>query len=113
MLLGLHDSFEKLPLLSLGVTGQLFDTLMTFLSVAMELAIRLAAPTLVTMLVVDLALGLVGKIMPQMNVMAMGMSLRSALGLVILILGLTITNTAIGEGVMDAMTKVRQAWVSG
>jgi flagellar biosynthesis protein FliR len=113
MLLGLHDSFEQLPLLSLGVTGQLFDNLMTLLDVAMKLAIRLAAPMLVTMLVVDLALGLVGKIMPQMNVMAMGMSLRSALGLVILILGLTMTNTAIGDSLMDAMSSVRQAWVTG
>jgi flagellar biosynthetic protein FliR len=39
---------------------------------------RLAAPMLITMLVVDLVLGLIGKTVPQMNVMAAGLSLRSA-----------------------------------
>jgi flagellar biosynthesis protein FliR len=77
----------------------LFDTLTGFLEAATKLALRLAAPMLVTMLVVDLALGLVGRIMPQMNVMAMGMSLRSALGLVVVILGLAMTNDALRDGV--------------
>ena len=94
MLRGVRDSFDLAPLLSLGVNENLFDTLIGFFTGATTLAFRLAAPMLVTMLVVDLALGLVGKIMPQMNVMAMGLSLRSALGLVIVILGLSMTNDA-------------------
>ncbi len=113
MLRGLHDSFEALPLLTVGVDGPLLDTLIGFLSTAMSLAIRLAAPMLVTMLVVDLALGLVGKMMPQLNVMAMGMNLRSALGLIIVILGLSLTNQTISAGIVDAMNSVRQAWVTG
>ena len=113
MLHGVRDSFEHLPLLSLGVDASLFKTLVDFFQVATELAIRLAAPMLVTMLVVDLSLGLVGKIMPQLNVMAVGLSLRSALGLVVVILGLTMTHRVINEGVVDAMNAVRQAWVTG
>ena len=108
-----EDSFTHLPLLSIGMSADLFDLLLGFLATSMELAIRLAAPMLVTMLVVDLALGLIGKMMPQMNVMAMGMSLRSALGLVVLILGLTVTTGAIGDGLLEAMNAVRAAWVSG
>ncbi len=46
---------------------------------------------LVTMLVVDLILGLIGKTMPQMNVMAIGLSLRSVLGMLVVIVGLTLT----------------------
>jgi flagellar biosynthetic protein FliR len=113
MLEGVHLSFKKLPLLSLGVNEHLFDTLVAFFNASMVLAIRLAAPMLVTMLVVDLTLGLVGKIMPQLNVMAMGLSLRSALGLVVVILGLAMTSKAITEGLDDAMDRVRLAWVSG
>jgi len=113
MLLGLRDSFDALPLLSLGMNEALFDTLISFFQSATVLAVRLAAPMLVTMLVVDLALGLIGKMMPQMNVMAMGLSLRSALGLVVLILGLSLTSDAIGTGLLNAMDEVRQAWVTG
>jgi flagellar biosynthetic protein FliR len=113
MLLGLRDSFDAVPLLRLGVDAPLFDTLTDFLQVSMKLALRLAAPMLVTMLVVDLTLGLVGRIMPQMNVMAMGMSLRSALGLIVVILGLAMTCSALGGGVQEAMEMIRAHWVTG
>jgi flagellar biosynthetic protein FliR len=113
MLLGMRESFDHLPLLSLGINTPLFDVIIDFFSTATVLAVRLAAPMLVTMLVVDLALGLIGKMMPQMNVMAMGLSLRSALGLIVLILGLAMTNDAIGRGILSAMDEVRQAWVTG
>jgi flagellar biosynthesis protein FliR len=112
MLLGVRDSFDSLPLLSLGVNAPLFDTLIGFFQAATLLAIRLAAPMLVTMLVVDLALGLIGKMMPQLNVMAMGLSLRSALGLVVVILGLSLTSSAISADLLDAMDAVRRAWTS-
>ena len=41
------------------------------------LAMQLAAPLLVATLVVDLVLGLIGKSMPQMNIMSVGVSLRT------------------------------------
>jgi flagellar biosynthetic protein FliR len=113
MLLGVRDSFAAVPLLQLGFDAPLFDTLTGFLGAGTKLALRLAAPMLVTMLVVDLALGLVGRIMPQMNVMAMGMSLRSALGLIVVILGLAMTNDALRNDVLGAMEMIRAHWVTG
>jgi flagellar biosynthetic protein FliR len=113
MLHGVRDSFVHLPLLSLHVHASLFETLIGFFQGATILAVRLAAPMLVTMLVVDLSLGLVGKILPQMNIMAVGLSLRSALGLVIVILGLGLTNSVIEDGLLEAMDDVRAAWVAG
>ena len=112
MLLGLRASFDHLPLLTLGVDHDLFEMLVGFLGAATELAVRFAAPMLVTMLVVDLALGLVGKMMPQLNVMAMGLSLRSALGLIVVILGIGMTSDAIGEGLLNGMNSVRVAWTT-
>ena len=113
MLLGVRDSFLALPLLSLHVNDSLFETLIGFFQGATILAARLAAPMLVTMLVVDLSLGLVGKIMPQLNVMAVGLSLRSALGMLVVILGLGLTSNVIGDGLLEAMESVRMAWVTG
>ena len=72
MLQGVHASFEKLPLLSLGINQSLLQLLTGLLEGATILAVRLAAPMLITMLVVDLVLGLIGKTVPQLNVMAAG-----------------------------------------
>src|SRR5438552_1887324 len=65
MLEGVRDSFEALPLMTVGVDRSLFDTLAGLLGGATVLAIRLAAPMPVTMLIGDLVLRLVGKTMHQ------------------------------------------------
>src|SRR5579864_7221566 len=59
MLQGVHASFEKLPLLSLGINESLLHLLANLLEAATILAMRMAAPMLITMLVVDLVLGLI------------------------------------------------------
>src|SRR4051812_6809526 len=57
MLMGVRASFDKLPLMSVGLDRPLFDLMTGLFTSAATLAIQLAAPMLVTMLVVDLALG--------------------------------------------------------
>ena len=112
MLDGVHDSFEKLPLMSVTIDRPLFETLAGLLQGATMLAIRLAAPMLVTMLVVDLVLGLVGKTMPQMNVMSAGLTLRSVVGMVIVIAGLSLTSGVIRESLTDAMHTAYAGWTT-
>src|SRR6185503_18303420 len=111
MLKGVHDSFTSLPLLTVGVDRGVFDTVIGLLGGATVLAIRLAAPMLVTMLVVDLVLGLIGRTMPQMNVMSAGLTLRSVVGMVIVIVGLSLTSDVISGAVADAMLQARAGWV--
>ena len=77
---------------------------------ATVLAIRLAAPMLVTMLIVDLVLGLIGKTMPQMNVMSAGLTLRSVVGMVIVIVGLSMTSGVIRDAVSRAMLQAQAGW---
>ena len=111
MLRGVHESFASLPLLSVGVDRGVFDTVVGLLGGATVLAIRLAAPMLVTMLVVDLVLGLIGKTMPQMNVMSAGLTLRAVVGMVIVIVGLSLTSGVIREALSDAMIQAQAGWV--
>jgi flagellar biosynthetic protein FliR len=112
MLQGVHASFEVLPLLSVGMNESLLRMLAGLLMSATVLAIQLAAPMLVTMLVVDLVLGLIGKTMPQMNVMAAGLSLRSALGILVLIVGLGLSVQVIRTSVLDSMLEVWKGWTT-
>ena len=110
MVRGVRDIFDALPLLEAGVDRGVVETVVGLLGGATVLAIRLAAPMLVTMLVVDLVLGLIGKTVPQMNVMSAGLTLRAVVGMVILIVGLSLTTGVIGDAVLEAMARTRAGW---
>jgi len=107
MILGIWKSFESLPLLSLGIDRPLVDTLSGLFQACTTLAVQLAAPILVTMLVVDLALGCIGKAMPQMNIMTAGLSIRSLLGLAVLIVGVSLTTTVLAGKLAEAVDFVQ------
>lgn len=110
MIRGVQESFHHLPLLTVGMNTSIFSLLVGLVQSSAGIAFRLAAPVLVTMLVVDLALGLIGKAMPQFNVMAVGMSMRSVVGMVIIIIGIGLTSDVITESIMDGLDTVRAAW---
>lgn len=110
MISAVGESFRLLPLLSLGIDEPLLKALSGLFMSATVLAMRLAAPMLVTTLVVDLVLGLLGKTMPQLNVMAAGMSLKSVVGMMVVILGIGLTVHVIRDSVMDSMDNVWHGW---
>jgi len=94
---GVRMSFDALPLMTASVNTDLLELLIGLFQSSAALAVQLAAPMLMTMLIVDLALGCIGKAMPQMNVMAMGLSIRSMLGVVVLVLGLRLTGSLLTD----------------
>lgn len=113
MLQAVRASFQVLPLLSVGLNRSLLDLLVGLLQSATIFAIQLAAPMLVTMLAVDLILGLVGKTVPQMNVMSIGLNLRSVLGMIVVIVGLSLSVRLIRESVTDSMDSVWNSYTTG
>jgi flagellar biosynthetic protein FliR len=115
MVRGLRDSFDTLPLLSVSVNQPVMDLVIQMFQTAAMLAVRLAAPVLTTMLIVDLTLGFLGKTMPQMNVMTMGLSIKAMVGLIVLILGLVLgsTTNVLQEAMIDSITTVRMVWSHG
>ena len=112
MLRGVHASFDVLPLLGAGLSAPLFDLVVGLFAGAAQLAIQLAAPMLVTIVVVDLALGLIGRTVPAMNVMSAGLSVRSVVGMIVIIVGLGLSTDVIGDAVMDSMNTVYAAWTT-
>lgn len=111
MIQGVRASFDALPLMSLGMNANLLDLLFGLFAGATELALRLAGPVFVTMLIVDVALGFIGKTMPQMNVMSAGLSIRSMMGIGVLLVGVGISSDVLQASVFESMTAVTQAWV--
>jgi flagellar biosynthetic protein FliR len=110
MLIGMNESFTSLPLLSVGMNKDLFDLMVGLLHATTTLAIQLSAPMLVTMLIVDVALGFVGKTVPQLNLMTAGLPLRALVGMVVLIIGIGMASDVIRGAIFDSMDTVRAAW---
>lgn len=109
---GVLGTFNSLPLLSLGMNQDLFDLMVGLLSGATSLALQLAAPMLVAMLLTDVVLGFVGKTMPQINVMTAGLSIRSLLGFVVLIVGVAMTSEVIAGSIQNALETLERAWTA-
>lgn len=112
LIAGVRGSVIRLPLLGVGMTGNLFDFIVGMFHASTILAFQLAAPILVTMLIVDLCLGFVGKTVPQLNLMSAGLSIRNMVGFLVLILGISLSNTIIRDAMGETMQKVMMAYQS-
>jgi flagellar biosynthetic protein FliR len=91
LLRGVGASFDAMPVMSLSMGTSIVALMVGLLQSATGLAIQLAAPVFVTMLVVDLSVGMVGRTMPQLAMMTAGVTVRSIAGLVVLIAGMALT----------------------
>jgi len=82
------DSFRAIPIaglrLSDGAVTYLSDTLVRDLFRA---AVQIAAPSLVTLFLVTIALAFMARTVPEMNIFVLGFTLRVAVGLVVLAIG--------------------------
>ncbi|HEX8525234.1 MAG TPA: flagellar biosynthetic protein FliR [Tepidisphaeraceae bacterium] len=106
----LRLSFDAVPLLGVTLDRNLLNVMVAMLQSATLLALQLAAPLLVTMLIVDVALGVTARVVPQMNVLAMGLSVRSAIGLVVLLVITAITATSLGTAMTNWMKLLGLLW---
>jgi len=85
----LLDTFRALPPGSMASAESMAHVLRELLAQSFALAIRVAAPVAVAVLLSTLAMGLVGRAMPQLDVLALGLGLNSMLtvGLLAIVLG--------------------------
>ena len=75
---GLLDAYRALPVGSVGmVSAGLIDTLTALVTQSFALGIRAAAPMTVALLLATLVIGLIGRTLPQLNVMSWGFGLNS------------------------------------
>ena len=77
----LLDTFESLPLGTGGMPTSIADTMVNLIALSFELGIRAAAPVMAAVLLAIIVVGLIGRTVPQMNIMALGFSLYGMVGL--------------------------------
>ena len=107
---GVIQSFHALPLLSVSVDHNLFVLLLDLFHAATILAVQVASPVLITMVVVDLVLGLIGRVIPQMNVMSAALSVRAWIGIVVLLMGLPQCVSLLSMSIRDSLDQANAIW---
>lgn len=80
LLSGLADSFELIPPGGVVMNPLLGTKMLDYTGQIFVLAIKIAAPVTAAIFLVDLALALVGRASPQMNVLILGFPLKIAVG---------------------------------
>lgn len=85
----LVESYRSLPIGAGGVDGTLADSVSRMFGLIFVLGVRIAAPVIVVLLVVELALGLLGRVAPSLNVVTAGAPVRVVVGLLVVAASLT------------------------
>lgn len=73
------NSFTLIPIGNLGFNGYGVEGVVRLFTLSFELAVNLAAPLIIVVLVTDVVLGIISKTVPQINVLMLGMPLKSAI----------------------------------
>jgi flagellar biosynthetic protein FliR len=83
LLSALVDSYAAVPVGLGAVNPALADSVARMLGLVFVIGVRIAAPIIVVLLVVEFALGLAGRVAPALNVMMSGAPIRLAIGLLV------------------------------
>ena len=88
VLAGLVGTFDRVPLMSFMPGSAALEMATGLLAATFVLALKVAAPVLVAMLLATVALGVLQRTVPQCNVLSIGLPVRALLGLAALALAL-------------------------
>ncbi len=80
LLRALADSFTLIPPGGLRVTGPLTGSMVELSAGMFFLAVKIAAPVIAALFMVELTLALMGRAAPQMNLLTMGFPIKIAVG---------------------------------
>jgi flagellar biosynthetic protein FliR len=83
ILSGLVDSFRILPLGLTTPSGEVAVWLMKYSSFVFVLAVKFAAPVIMTIFLTEVAMGVLARTMPQMNIFIVGFPLKIFVGLLL------------------------------
>jgi flagellar biosynthesis protein FliR len=81
---GLAESYELVPLLDAPALGSLVGGAQDAFASVMTSALKICAPVLLALVITDAAFGVVSRVVPQLNVFAVGFPAKVAVGLVLI-----------------------------
>jgi flagellar biosynthetic protein FliR len=100
LLRALHASYTALPIGTGAVDDSLLGSVRELLALVFITGVRLAAPVVAVILIVELAVGLISRTAPALNFFIIGFPVRLAVGLVIVALTIA-TVPALTRGLLE------------
>jgi len=85
-----NDSYTVMPPGHVVIASGVGDLIVRYTTYVFVVALKIAAPVMVTLFLTDVALGTVAKMMPTMNVFIVGFPLKIGVGLVVVAMSLPI-----------------------
>ncbi len=82
------DSYKLLPVGAVSFSGPAGEMIIRFSAYAFTMAIKISAPIVITLFLVSVALGVVARTVPQMNIFIVGMPLKIGIGFLVLAVAL-------------------------
>ena len=79
-LLAVYDSFTTLPVGGFVLNGPLVNQIVGFSASIFLIGVKIAAPVIVVIFVVDVVVGIIGRSAPQIHVLVVGMPLKILVG---------------------------------
>lgn len=108
----LASTFAHVPAGGIGLSEAPLDLLVGIVTSGAEVALRVSSPIVAMVLLLIVAIGFLGKTMPQLNVMSIGFILKVMGGLSALALSTTAMHAAVGDEIVRVLRVVAD-WVSG
>ena len=82
LLRALGDSFGRAPVGAIGIGADMPEMIQQFFSAAIEAGVTFAAPVMVMLLLLSVLIGVLARVVPQINVLELSFSLRVVLAMV-------------------------------
>lgn len=79
------DTFQLVPMGKVELQPQMYRVIVSFMADYFVLGFRIILPVFATMLILNVVLGILAKVAPQMNMFSVGMQLKVAGGILILV----------------------------
>jgi flagellar biosynthetic protein FliR len=90
LLRGLFQSYQSIPISKTLMNGNVGNHVVNIAAGMFRSAVKIGAPVIATLLLTNMALGLIARTVPQMNVFIIGLPLRLIVGFLGLILTVTL-----------------------
>lgn len=96
-------SFQQVPPGALVLDGQVVDHAVAMLDLIFDLALRLAGPAILALLLTTIALGFLARTMPQLNMLSVGFSFKIVIALGVCAWTMSIADDPIGTALWDGL----------
>ncbi len=105
LIVGLIKSFEIIPLFDIHINTGIFEYILLKSSLLFLLALKMSFPFVAILLLLNVALALVNRLIPQINVFIVGLPMQIFLGLLSLAIGASVV-IYYGNHIMEMFVKI-------